>query len=103
MKALQIPVTLYLYRSPEGENVAFTSASMGEYGYTPLDTKTIMQEFIIPDHGEIIGRQINALNAEKSRVTAEYQLKQSIIDDKIQRLLCIEHDEFPADEHDFLL
>lgn len=106
MKALQIPVTLYIHALtrplPSQAELPYVicSADMSKVSdaYMLIETRTINVEVIEPEPIDIIGKQIEALRTQKERIAAESHRQQAIIDDKIQQLLCIDHS--PVDEHD---
>lgn len=102
MKALQIPVTLYIYTNPYAPGYTVSTAEGMEIinpGYVLLDTQPITVSFAEPEPIDIIGKQVANLRTQKERIAAESHRQQSIIDDKIQQLLCIDHS--PVDEHEF--
>lgn len=101
MKALQIPVTLYIYTNPFAPGyVASTTESMPivDSRYVLLDTQIITLSFNEPEAIDLVGKQVATLRSEKERIAAECHRQQSMIDDKIQQLLCIDHS--PVDKHE---
>ncbi len=106
MKALQIPVTLYIHAltrpvpSQAEAPYVICSADMSAVSdaYVLLETRVISLEVIEPEPIDVIGKQVAGLRAQKERIAAESHRQQSIIDDKIQQLLCIDHS--PVDEHE---
>ncbi|MFC0228018.1 hypothetical protein [Serratia aquatilis] len=106
MKALQIPVKLYIHALtrplPSQAELPYviSSADLTNISdvYVLLETRVISIEVIEPEPIDVIGKQVDALRAQKERIAAESHRQQSVIDDKIQQLLCIEHS--PVDEHE---
>ncbi|CAI1590065.1 hypothetical protein [Serratia fonticola] len=109
MKALQIPVTLYIHaltrpllsqiESPYV--IASADMSVVSDAYVLLETRVISLEVIEPEPIDVIGKQITGLRAQKERLAAESHRQQSIIDDKIQQLLCIDHSPIELNELPF--
>lgn len=53
---------------------------------------------IIHDEREIVSNKIAALKEQKKKVIADAQLEATMIDGKIQELLCLEHKQSDAEE-----
>ncbi len=101
MKALQIPVTLFIHATtfPLPEGFAVTTAEMSSFrGYVLLETRTINIDVNQPEPIDIIGKQVEALKLEKARLADATYQRIAEIDDQVQQLLCIEHYPVDADE-----
>ncbi|MGP2903706.1 hypothetical protein ACTVL2_25600, partial [Serratia ureilytica] len=64
MRALQIPVTLFIHATtfPLPEGFAVTTAEMSSFrGYVLLETRTINIDVNQPEPIDIIGKQVEAL------------------------------------------
>ncbi|WP_145494948.1 hypothetical protein [Yersinia massiliensis] len=98
MTALQITTTIYIHTNPysTSKDDRFTvhtcDMSQGGSAYVLLETREITIPFDEPDPFEIISKHVDSLRSEKKKIAAESYHKQSLIDDQIQALLCIEHD-----------
>lgn len=97
MTALQITTTLYIHLNPYStmkDNhfiVSTCDMSQSSPAYTLLETREITLAFNEPDPFEIISKQVDSLRSQKEQIAVESFRKQSLIDDQIQALLCIEH------------
>lgn len=101
MRALQIPVTLFIHATtfPLPEGFAVTTAEMSSFhGYVLLETRTINIDVNQPEPIDIIGKQVEALKLEKARLADATYKRIAEIDDQVQQLLCIEHCPVDADE-----
>lgn len=101
MKALQIPVTLFIHVTtyPNVEGFAVSTADMSSYrGYVLLETRQIHIDVNQPEPIDIIGKQAEALQLEKVRLTDAAYKRIAEIDDQVQQLLCIE--QCPIDAHE---
>ncbi|CAI0723965.1 MULTISPECIES: hypothetical protein [Serratia] len=101
MKALQIPVTLFIHANtfPNGEGITVTTADMSSFrGYVLLETRQIHIDVNQPEPIDIIGKQVEALQVEKARLADATYKRIAEIDDQVQQLLCIEH--CPIDAHE---
>lgn len=104
MKALQIPVTLFIHATtfPSTEGFAVTTADMSSFrGYVLLETRQIHIDVDQPEPIDIIGKQVEALQVEKARLADATYKRIAEIDDQVQQLLCIEHCPIDADEIPF--
>lgn len=68
-------------------------SDMSQYGETALMEKDVTVEFELPDDFDLTTAEVEALKKQKQQVQAEAQVRINLIDEKIQRLLCIEHKE----------
>ncbi|MCF0335282.1 hypothetical protein [Raoultella terrigena] len=104
MEALTIPVTIYVLATTSPylptSYSSFTCDMSQHYPdlYVLVATKTV--EVAIPELEpvDIIGMQVNSLRAKKEKISAESIAQISVIEDKIQQLLCIDHS--PIEESD---
>ncbi|AHY06717.1 hypothetical protein [Serratia plymuthica] len=104
MKALQIPVTLFIHATtfPQSEGLAVTTADMSSFrGYVLLETRQIHIDVDQPEPIDIIGKQVEALQVEKARLADATYKRIAEIDDQVQQLLCIEHCPIDANEIPF--
>lgn len=104
MKALQIPVTLYIHVTtyPLPEDIRITTVDMSHYsGFVLMETRQIMVDVEKPEPIDIIGKQVEALRAQKDHIAAESHRQQRQIEDQIQQLLCIDHVPVDTDEIPF--
>ncbi|WP_273867532.1 hypothetical protein [Serratia odorifera] len=104
MKALQIPVTLFIHATtfPMPEGFAVTTADMTSYrGYVLLEKRQIFIDVNQPEPIDIIGKQVEALQIEKARLADATYKRIAEIDDQVQQLLCIEHSSVDANEIPF--
>lgn len=102
MKALQIPVTLFIHANVSQytqEKISVFTMDMSQYPeYVLLETRTIRIDVNQPEPIDIIGKQVEALKLEKARLTDATYKRIAEIDDQVQQLLCIEHCPVDADE-----
>ncbi|AKF38564.1 TPA: hypothetical protein PXN30_003688 [Yersinia enterocolitica] len=97
MTALQITTKLYIHTNPysTSKDDRFTvytcDMSQVEPAHVLLETREITIPFDEPDPFEIISKHVDSLHSKKEQIAAESYRKQSLIDDQIQALLCIEH------------
>ncbi|EPD3668466.1 TPA: hypothetical protein ACNH39_002162 [Serratia marcescens] len=102
MKALQIPVTLFIHANVSQytqEKISVFTMDMSQYPeYVLLETRTIHIDFNQPEPIDIIGKQVEALQLEKARLADATYKRIAEIDDQVQQLLCIEHCPIEADE-----
>ncbi|CAI1055166.1 Uncharacterised protein [Serratia ficaria] len=104
MKALQIPVTLFIHATtfPNAEGFAVTTADMASFrGYVLLEKRQIFIDVNQPEPIDIIGKQVEALQVEKARLADATYKRIAEIDDQVQQLLCIEHCPVDANEIPF--
>ena len=66
------------------------NADMTEYGYTMYGEVEVQVEFEMPSEAEQKRKLVESLQKQKSNILAECHRKTSIIQDKIDSLLCIE-------------
>ncbi|MNT70621.1 hypothetical protein D3C72_2090300 [compost metagenome] len=66
--------------------------------YVLLETRQIIIDIDQPEPIDLIGKQVEALRAQKERIAAISHQQQILIDDQIQQLLCIEHSEIDVHE-----
>ena len=64
---------------------------MSEYGYVCIGEFEKDIEFDVPDNFSFEFEEIKSLREQKKKVQAQAQSMIDQIDEKIQRLLCIEH------------
>lgn len=102
MKALQIPVTLFIHANVSQytqEKISVFTMDMSQYPeYVLLETRTIHIDVNQPEPIDIIGKQVEALQLEKARLADATYKRIAEIDDQVQQLLCIEHCPVDADE-----
>lgn len=102
MKALQIPVTLFIHANVSQytqEKISVFTMDMSQYPeYVLLETRTIHIDVNQPELIDIIGKQVEALKLEKARLADATYKRIAEIDDQVQQLLCIEHCPVDADE-----
>lgn len=102
MKALQIPVTLYIHANVSQyaqDKISVFTMDMSQYPeYVLLETRQIHIDVNQPEPIDIIGKQVEALQLEKARLTDATYKRIAEIDDQVQQLLCIEHCPVDADE-----
>ncbi|HGE8310105.1 TPA: hypothetical protein ACGD7G_000385 [Serratia marcescens] len=102
MKALQIPVTLFIHANVSQytqEKISVFTMDMSQYPeYVLLETRTIHIDVNQPEPIDIIGKQVEALQLEKARLADATYKRIAEIDDQVQQLLCIEHCTVDADE-----
>ncbi|MGP2964114.1 hypothetical protein [Serratia ureilytica] len=102
MKALQIPVTLYIHANVSQftqEKISVFTMDMSQFPeYVLLETRQTHVDVNQPEPIDIIGRQVEALQLEKARLDDSTSKRIAEIDDQIQQLLCIEHCPADADE-----
>lgn len=102
MKALQIPVTLFIHANVSQytqEKISVFTMDMSQYPeYVLLETRTIHIDVNQPETIDIIGKQVEALQLEKTRLADATYKRIAEIDDQVQQLLCIEHCPVDADE-----
>ncbi len=102
MKALQIPVTLFIHANVSQytqEKISVFTMDMSQYPeYVLLETRTIHIDVNQPEPIDIIGKQVEALQLEKARLADATYKRIAEIDDQAQQLLCIEHCPVDADE-----
>lgn len=102
MKALQIPVTLYIHANVSRfaeQKITVLTADMSEFPeYVLLETRQIIIDVDQPEPIDLIGKQVETLRAQKERIAASSHQQQILIDDQIQQLLCIEHSEIDVHE-----
>ncbi|MDQ9395344.1 MULTISPECIES: hypothetical protein [Serratia] len=101
MKALQIPVTLFIHATtfPLTEGFEVATADMTSFrGYVLLETRQIHIDVNQPEPIDIIGKQVEVLQLEKARLADATYKRIAEIDDQVQQLLCIEHCPIEADE-----
>ncbi|MGQ6496440.1 hypothetical protein ACUNE2_02120 [Serratia sp. IR-2025] len=102
MKALQIPVTLFIHANVSQytqEKISVFTMDMSQYPeYVLLETRTIHIDVNHPEPIDIIGKQVEALKLEKARLADATYKRIAEIDDQVQQLLCIEHCPIEADE-----
>ena len=72
-------------------NFKLYQTDMSKYGYVCLGEFEKDIEFDVPDDFRFELEEIKALREQKKKVQAQAQSMIDQIDDKIQRLLCIEH------------
>ena len=84
--------TLHASRSEYAEGGFTFSVSnhedMQTYGYVACDT--VLVEFNMPPREVLVNGAVAAYRAEQSRIRAEAQSKCVMLDEEIQKLLCIE-------------
>ncbi|EHD22100.1 MULTISPECIES: hypothetical protein [Brenneria] len=87
----EIEVTLYFHQCPYSKNIVVTTCDMSQQGYTLLGTHT--DTFPVPQVSpvDLINLQIDTLKNQQQKILADAQIKAGELEDKIQRLLCIEH------------
>ncbi|EPX2177578.1 hypothetical protein ACWXZN_004774 [Serratia marcescens] len=102
MKALQIPVTLFIHANVSQytqEKISVFTMDMSQYPeYVLLETRTIHIDVNQPEPIDIIGKLVEALQLEKARLADATYKRIAEIDDQVQQLLCIEHCPVDADE-----
>ncbi|MBN5214107.1 hypothetical protein [Serratia ureilytica] len=102
MKALQIPVTLFIHANVSQytqEKISVFTMDMSQYPeYVLLETRTINIDVNQPEPIDIIGKQVEALKLEKARLADATYKRIAEIDDQVQQLLCIEQCPIEADE-----
>ncbi|MGQ6017363.1 hypothetical protein ACUNG1_25725 [Serratia sp. IR-2025] len=102
MKALQIPVTLFIHANVSQytqEKISVFTMDMSQYPeYVLLETRTIHIDVNQPEPIDIIGKQVEALQLEKARLADATYKRIAEIDDQVQQLLCIEHCPVDADK-----
>ncbi|MDP8772866.1 hypothetical protein QZR43_09745 [Serratia marcescens] len=102
MKALQIPVTLFIHANVSQytqEKISVFTMDMSQYPeYVLLETRTIHIDVNQPESIDIIGKQVEALQLEKARLADATYKRIAEIDDQVQQLLCIEHCPVDANE-----
>ncbi|UAN53442.1 hypothetical protein KGP26_10450 [Serratia sp. JSRIV002] len=101
MKALQIPVTLYIHVTtyPLAEGFYVSTSDMSSFrGNVLIETRQIFIDVNQPEPIDIIGKQVEALQAQKANLTQATYHQIATIDDQIQQLLCIEHCPVTVDE-----
>lgn len=102
MKALQIPVTLFIHANVSQytqEKISVFTMDMSQYPeYVLLETRTIHIDVNQPEPIDIIGKQVEALQLEKVRLADATYKRIAEIDDQVQQLLCIEHCPVDANE-----
>lgn len=102
MKALQIPVTLFIHANVSQytqDKISVFTMDMSQYPeYVLLETRTIHIDVNQPEPIDIIGKQVEALQLEKARLADATYKRIAEIDDQVQQLLCIEHFPIEADE-----
>ncbi|EPH7219873.1 TPA: hypothetical protein ACKP06_000433 [Serratia marcescens] len=102
MKALQIPVTLFIHANVSQytqEKISVFTMDMSQYPeYVLLETRTIHIDVNQLEPIDIIGKQVEALQQEKARLADATYKRIAEIDDQVQQLLCIEHCPIEADE-----
>lgn len=104
MKALQIPVTLYIHVTvyPLAESHVVSTADMSSYsGYVLMETRQILVDVSQPEPIDIIGKQIESLQAEKAKLADATYHRIASIDDQIQQLMCIDHSPIEINELPF--
>ena len=87
-------ITVYIHAQRDyKDEIKFSvlGCDMSQYGYTLLETKQFSVEFDIADDFSLDAEEIKAMRAEQKRIQAEAQLHVTLLEDRIQRLLCIEH------------
>lgn len=67
----------------------FNCDSMESLGYVPCDSVEV--EFKEPPREVLVNGAVAAYREEQARIKAEAQSKVALLDEEIQRLLCIEH------------
>lgn len=105
MKALQIPVTMFIHANVSQytqEKISVFTMDMSQYPeYVLLETRTIHIDVNQPEPIDIIGKQVEALQLEKARLADATYKRIAEIDDQVQQLLCIEHCPVDANEIPF--
>lgn len=107
MEALPVQVNLYIHFATSAylsEKIIVSTADMSRNfpdQYVLLEERTVTLDVEMPDAFEIIGRQVSGLRAAKEQIAAKALHDQSVIDDKIQQLLCIDHSPIEKSEIPF--
>ena len=60
-------------------------------GFTLIEKKNVTVDFDIADDFNLDAEEIKSMRAEQKRIQAEAQFHVTQLEDRIQRLLCIEH------------
>ena len=66
---------------------------MSDYGYVTVSVMETPISMNVPDDFCPVNSRVDALKEEKSKISAEAQVKCQNLEDQIQALLCIEHKE----------
>lgn len=104
MKALQIPVTLYIHVTtyPLSEGFYVSTSDMSSYrGNVLIETRQIFIDVNQPAPIDIIGKQVEALQAQKASLAQATYHQIATIDDQIQQLMCIDHSPIELNELPF--
>lgn len=94
MKTVTKTETMYLHLWPKfkDEYLIFTHDATSS-GYIMVAKKEIEVTFEIPDDLNLTQLEIDGITQEKERIQAATHVKIQNLDDQIQRLLAIGHDE----------
>ena len=94
MKTITKTSTYFLHASSYDKNeLVIYSCDMTKHGDILLAEKDFEISIDVPENLDITQLEINGLNKEKEKIQAETPLKVQNIEDQIQRLLAIGHDE----------
>ncbi|MCL2899759.1 hypothetical protein [Brenneria tiliae] len=87
----EIEVTLYFHQCPHSKNIVVTTCDMSQQGYTLFGTCAVTAPVPQVSPADLVNLQVENLKNQQQKILADAQVKAGELEDKIQRLLCIEH------------
>ncbi|QHP55043.1 hypothetical protein EH203_15070 [Pectobacterium carotovorum subsp. carotovorum] len=87
----EVEVTLYIYVDEFSPNPMVTACDMSQFNCVLIGTHTVIVPIPQISDSELTNHQIAALKNQQQKIIADAQIQASQLEDKIQRLLCIEH------------
>ncbi|MEL4888552.1 hypothetical protein N6P31_16065 [Pectobacterium betavasculorum] len=98
----EVEVTLYIHRVKHTEKPFIAISDMSQYGYALIGTHSVAVPIPQVTNSELTNRQIAALKNQQQKIIADAQLQASQLEDKIQRLICLEHQPSITTDPDYI-
>jgi hypothetical protein len=74
-----------------GHTLSLKVCDMSEYGYICLGNVEVSADYELPDDFNFTQCEIDLLRKEQKRILAESQKKVTVIEERIQSMLCLEN------------